>query len=332
MNKAIAADAATLKLHVAAGQVWQTAGTELAHCTDMTPDEYAKTATRWEKFDVVRLMGIYDNAPLICSLFGRTRVELITPLVCPSSSLRKDPQASLYYMRSCHLAPSQGGYHAMTPTEALVYRACAAARASKRIEDAVVHLQAHPVWRPLNFLTGLNPSFLASILVAVLDPRWFIDTRAPDRSEKLTGYFGLDLATQAGVLGLGKPQRSAAKCKLAMHVWYVPEVAREVLTRHLQLGGLVAVFNATERGLVPGDMLWRIWISNYDRWRDDPNKAAIYGTVRASQALLKFLRLVWLATIYHNSASIPDGGAGLFRPRDFFRSTVEAQAFEKWIA
>jgi hypothetical protein len=330
MNKAIAAEALTLKLHVGGGMVWQTAGTELARCTNLPPEAYVKTATRWEKFDSVRLLGAYDNASLISGLFGRIRVDLVTPMVCPSKSLRKDPQAVLFYMRGCMLAPSQGGYHQMTAPESLVYKACAAARMSKKIEDAVPILQAHPLWQPVHFLRNINDSFLASVILAALDPRWFVDTCAPDRAAKLMHFFGMDPPTQAGALGLSSPQRYDAKCKLALHTWYEQAAAREVLTRHMQLGGLTPVYNATERGLAPGDALWRVWMNAYDKRRSDPSVAATYGTLRASQMLLNFLRQIWLSTIYRDSPSIPDGGAVLFRPRDFFRFPVEARAFDAW--
>lgn len=328
MTKAIVSDAAALKLHVAGGLVWQTAGKELVRCTQLPPDVFVKTAARWEKFDCVRLMGSHENAALIAGLFGRIRVELVTPQVCPSKQLRKDPTAALFYMRGCMLAPSQGGYHVMTAPESLVYRACALAMQSKRIDDAVALLQQHPVWRPLHFLRWLNESFLCSLMVAVLDPRWFVDTRFPDRTAKLHGFFGLNPKTQAGAFGLGPVQRQDANCKLAMNAWYERNLAANVLRRWLQLGGLQALDTATEPGLAPGDFLWRQWADTYYRFRDDASKAATRGTVRASQTLISFLRLVWLSSIYRDSPSLPDGRASLFRPRDFFHSPVEARAFE----
>jgi hypothetical protein len=43
-----------------------------------------------------------------------------------------------------------------------------------------------------------------------------------------------------------------------------------------------------------------------------------------------FLRHTWLDALYQDSNALPEKGAGLFRPVDFFKHPVEAEMYTQY--
>lgn len=325
-----------MKLHVAGNHVWYVEGASLPTTKRHTIDAFIDSGD-YRRMDSVRIMGTARNSELIAKLFGRVPVELITPLVCPTAAARDDPAMAMYYMRQGHLAPSQGGFHTMEPHEQIVYTIAAMlqSQSPENWQQKIVQIaRLHPAWHAWMFPRLLSEECLAGLLGVIIDPRWYVNTNYPDRSAKLCNFLGLNPKTQAGVsLKDAKPWRNHTLCQLVTRTWYSTENARSVLAlgQKYQLHPMRDAETCAPLGMHPRDFLWRIWQKRFMRESDGPtNSGIVAAELRASQSLISFLRLVWLAAIYDNSPSIPERGASLFRADDFF-DVVEADAYKHYI-
>ena len=327
-----ATDTQALKLHVDHGFVWYLDGAGHPRSSGKTAVEFLDDAV-CRNAECVRLIGNPANASLIVELYNQCLrrqlacVEVVTPLVCATERERGSPEACLHYMRRFSRAPSQGGFHKVTerdyPAYALAAEVERLRREHKPCSDmALRYLEAHPAWRPLSFVRHLDPAKMAQLLGVIIDPRWYFDPCKPDRSAKLEAWLGLNPKTQEGVTrNAARKWRHHNRCLLMRQCWKRADLvdrARAVMRTR----GIEPPYEGDEVTRAPGDFLWRVW----GRWAEtgDPVKADL----RASQKLLRFLRLAWLGELYRGTGQF-GGGLSLFRPVDFFRYVVEAEAFER---
>ena len=334
----ITTDRASLKLHIEHGMIWYLVGDGLPRASYKTVETFLDSDVL-AAAESVRVVGSADNALLILALAARQKagqlaaVEVVTPLVCATAAERADPAMVLYRMRQFVRAPSLGGYHQVTDTDIAMYQLVVSMQQEGWTPETQKALMAHPVWYPLRFIPALNPQQCALLLAEIVDPRWYIDVYCPDRGAKLEAYLGLDPKTQAGVtIRRAKKTRRHKICSTVLACWKRPHLYDNVVDR-FELAGPRPFANSNEAGLRPGDFPWRVWgyVRGVGPGSRQPGRGGVLADLRASQRFVAFLRLVWLQEMYRD-AVLPEQGAPLFRPDQFFSLYVEeAQAFTRYM-
>lgn len=126
-----------------------------------------------------------------------------------------------------------------------------------------------------------------------------------------------------------KPWRHHARCACVLNCWKAREKEHEVRSM-FELTTPQPVEGSALLGAAPYDFAWRVWGLklgigiNAKPDTTDPVKADL----RASQRFVLFLRQTWISALYDSSAALPDQGASLFRPADFFKHPTEIAAYE----
>jgi hypothetical protein len=269
----------------------------------------------------VRLLGGYWNAPLIVKLYEAkhrnqlSSLQLGTPLIVRTKRERRSPHAVLYYMPRMALSPSLGGFHEMTRNEYQIYAMSATFAESGWCDKANLLFKSHPLSKTLTFIPTLHVPAACALLSRICDPRWFIDTRRPDRSNKLQSFLGLNPKTQQGVTHKDGEWGQHAHCGLTRSSWHDAAA--------LQVSALGCVIHpidgSSAPGERPGDFLLRYWLAQRGR-------SEVYADLRTSQLFVEYLRSTWLHVIYADTLKFPDG-AELFRPADFFKYVVEVEGY-----
>ena len=310
----------TLRVHTVNGQLWYQAlapepklyaGTLEAFLEDSLQSEYAR----------VRMIGSRANARLITMLHEAARdVEVCTPAIVAKRSDRNKPGPVLFELGLCAWSPSQGGFHKVVDADYRAYK-MATATTPLLLDE---YLLQHPGWPALSFIKTIDKSHVATLLMYLLDPRWYIDPCYPDSGAKfreacgLTPYIFKDLFGNKAYRET--PQHLAAARTLAS--WKDISRVGDVCSIY-DLTGPICVPDSDKLGIAPCDFCWRIWAMDNDN---------IKASLRASQRFADFLRQTWLDAIYRGAAATPDARAGLFRPADFFERDAEAHAYERHIA
>lgn len=315
----VSTDTTSLKLFLHQGRVWESNGPGDPLNTYMTAEQYI-AEERYRVADTVRLIGCQQNAALITRLYGRARVELVSPLVCPVAADRRDPVRTLLYMKDCMRAPSQGGFHPMTPQEQLIYEMQLLPESAQC--ELLRLAEQHPVWPAIQFVQGLNLVQAARLLTLIVDPRWYYDSRC-DRNSRMFSYFGLKPATQRSVtFAVTQAMRRQDQAASVYAAWYCVEEARRTLIVGANMTG--EEWSLHE----PRNFLWRMWYALLELEQGQlTSKSQLKADLRASQRLLAYIRFNWLAAIYQDSPSLPEQRTSLFNPRMFFRYSAEVDAF-----
>jgi len=335
-------DTLALRMHVANDHVWYVDHDGYAQPTKMAIHDFFEGPI-FCAATCVHVVGTHSNARLITKLYELKRdgqlqsVKVVTPLVCKTVKERQRPEALLLYMPICHLAPSQGGLHEVVAADYHAYalaaevQQCRHARPDSKLSPRAQQLlRAHPVWHHLSFIKGINPTMVAGLLAQILDPRWYIDGCAPDRSCKLEAAMGLNPKTQAGVTVANFPQwRHHRRCKLVLHSW--KDLKQQSAVRKLfEITTPIPVEGSDRTGVAPCDFAWRIWGMRMGYGLAEPHVRPdpVIADLRASQRFIRFLRYTWLGELYAASQATPEQQAPLFRPADFFKHPSEIAAYE----
>lgn len=340
MTHSTAVDTRSLKLHVDHGLVWYLDRDGHPRSSGRAVEDFLDDPLCAQS-DCVRLIGNAENASLIIHLYDRklrgqlASVQVVTPQVCPTASERRSPEACLYHMRRFQRAPVQGGFHEVTALDYPAYALVAELRRTDArtppSDRALQYLQAHPVWRPLCFVRHVDPANTARLLAEIVDPRWYFDLRNPDRTAKLELYLGLVPKTQHGVVVPDSPKWGHhRRCDLVLHCWYSGAQAQRA-SAVMRCRGTEPPYDSDEITRAPGDFVWRTWGERLGYGPTQRSPDAVMAALRASQKFIAFLRLVWLARLYEGDTRAAEGGASLFRARDFFRYHVEAEAFNRYM-
>lgn len=304
-------DESTLKLHLAPdGCVWYAAGFGAPRSSGQKIAAFLSSSVLAGGRVRVRLLGIPENATLIMALHMRHRghevdtVELAGPNICDNRAELDDPELALHRMRVCTLPAAVGGWHPLTDTEYLTYALIARLDKTNGELDiqARVHLLSMPIYRALSFVPTLSEPQAASLIVEIVDPRWYVDRRAPDRQGKLDLFMGLTPAAQRRVSG-------------SATVLYKP--------RELRCARVLTTWKTVEADVVdlndPRNFLYRIYNAAKGGWR---------GDLRASQAFLRYLRYNWLESLEQRRGKRDR----LFAPEWFFKSPAEIEGYLKHTA
>lgn len=295
----------SVTLHVFRGQVWEAVGTGLPMNTKM---DVVSFCSSWQSSRLTQLLGVDGNSELIYLLSGKRPLWLASPLCCPTSIDRMDPVRAVYHLRRTRCSPSLGGLHLMAPHERVPY-AIASGHALPELLAAT-----HPAWPHWLFVRGLNQTAATKLLGDIRDPRWYVDLERPNTAGRLFHWLGLTPGRQNGSAS-ERPTGHQARSDTVFAAWW-----DEAKAERLRAG----------ESPQPGDFVWKAWLQHLAKHQVTA-MAFARARLRASQALVNFLRLTWLAEIYKTTGTLPDGGQPLFRAADFFRDLVDKEEYDRYI-
>ncbi|NDD52374.1 hypothetical protein EBZ39_00590 [bacterium] len=296
----------TLKLHTAAnGHVWYSKNIGPPVNSEKIVDEFLRSSVLTGFGKAVRVLGTPQNAELISALYLRkykreiAAVEVAGPNILNHRDDISDPRVVLLQMRTTGLAPACGGWHPVSmhdyPTYAMLARML---RTRFVFDDATqAYLQLHPAYKAARFIPTINEENLARLLTEIIDPRWYVDRRLPDRAAKLELFLGLTPQIQDKVSDIGCILRRTRefRCATVLNTWK---------TQDPQIADVKD----------PANFLYRIYTAAGGGPR---------GDLRASQALARYLRYNWLEAL-ENRGGKKDG---LFAPNLFFKTPAEIEAY-----
>jgi hypothetical protein len=304
-------DENVIKLHTdATGHVWYSTGMNPPVNSHQQLDTFLLSPIITGIGVSVRLLGLPQNAELICALYLRRHknevrvVEVSGPNIMHSRDELRDPHIVLQRMRSVDISPAAGGWHAVSmhdyPTYAMLGRMIRTHYAFD--ETAQSYLRLHPAYYALKFIPTLSEERTAFLLSLIVDPRWYVDRRSPDRVAKLELYLGLTPQVQARVSApdvLLKHGRDS-RCDSVLRAWKTQPVDKVDLQD-------------------PANFLYRI---------HNAIGGGAKGDLRASQAFIRYMRYNWLAGL-ENRAGVKDG---LFAPELFFKTPAEIATYNQYMS
>jgi hypothetical protein len=304
-------DEIALKLHTAAdGIVWYGAGISAPRASGQISDVFLQSAIVHKMGLRIRVLGVPQNAELITSLYIRRRkneisaVEVAGPNICESPDELADPELVMHRMRATALSSACGGWHTITDADYLTYALIARMQRTNDLFDSTTaaYYQAHPVCQALAFIPTLSTEHAARLVRTIVDPRWYVDRRAPERNGKLALYMGLTPGAQQRVSDSGKliHKNRDIRCGIVLDAWKG------------QHAGAVDLAD-------PRNFLYRVHKAAGEGW---------HGDLRASQTFLRYLRYNWLAAL-ERRAGLKDG---LFAPDMFFKTPGEQEAYKQHMA
>jgi hypothetical protein len=303
-------DESVIKLHTAAdGNVWYSRGIGAAKNSGLNAAGFLLSPAANGVGLAFRLLGIAQNAHLICALYSRRykgevrTVELAGPNILDSREELQDAELVLSRMRQATLSPACGGWHPLTISEYPTYGMMTRMLANKDMldESAQSYFHMHPAYVALSLIPTLSVPAAAQTLINIVDPRWYIDRRRPDRIKKLELYLGLTPAVQDKVSS-NSPLTKARefRCRAVLQSWQ-----------------RVSPADADTKD--PANFLCRIWHAA---------GGAARGDLRASQAFLRYLNDNWLVGLETRKGRKD----GLFAPNLFFKTPAEVKTYQQHMA
>jgi hypothetical protein len=299
-------DESTLKLHTGSdGCVWYAKNISPPTNSEKIADEFLRSSVVSGFGKRVRVLGTAQNAELISALYLRRykreieSVEVAGPNILNSVADIADPQIVLMQMRATELASACGGWHSVSmhdyPTYAMLARLT---RTNFVFDEAMqTYLQLHPAYKAAMFIPDLNQEALSRLLTMIVDPRWYVDRRLPDRAAKLELFLGLTPQIQEHVSTAARILKRTRefRCATVLSTWKTKDPATADLTN-------------------PANFLYRVYTSA---------GGGIRGDLRASQAFVRYLRHNWLASLEVRRGAKD----GLFAPNLFFKTPAEIAAY-----
>ena len=307
-------DENTIKLHTAPdGVVWYSKTIGPPKSSGAKIIDFLLTPIFSGYGHAVRLLGTGSNAALIAALHVRRHkneiraVEVAGPNAIAANLDTDSPEVILMQMRAITAPVACGGWHTVSFHDAPTYAMLAKMQQVDFAVTGVVadvldrYLRIHPVYRASMFVPHLDPAALARLLTTIIDPRWYVDQRMPERTAKLELFMVLTPRTQTRV--------SDKSCVL-------------VKKREFRCAAVLGTWKTREPEDVdlsdPQEFLYRV--------RAKAGGGA-KGDLRASQVFLRYLRYNWLATLEQRTG-IKDG---LFAPDLFFKLPDEVATYKTHI-
>jgi len=301
-----ATDENSIKLHVANdGQVWYANGIDSPQNSQQSVDTFLLSSPLLRLTTNVRIIGVHANSEMITCLYLRKRqkelasIAIAGPNICDTPLELLDPYTTLMRMRSTMLPAACGGWHPITDADYITHALIAKVKRSGDWFDdsAKAFYSVHPAHSALSFIGNCSEQDAAMLLTTIIDPRWYVDRRMPDRTSKLALFLGLTPKTQKRVSDPTKLVRGGRdlRCATVLRTWKTSNPAD---------------INYD----LPQNFLWRIWRNA---------GGGPKGDLRASQAFIHYLRLNWLDTLVQRHG-LRDR---IFSPKDFFKLDTERVAF-----
>lgn len=299
-------DEQIVKLHTADdGHVWYSAGMGPPINSELVGDAFLNSAVIQGLGVTVRILGLPQNAELITTLYLRRHrkeiraVEVAGPNVLHVPSEIHDPPVVLRRMRAVDISSAAGGWHVLSVADYPTYAMLARMIRTNFVfdEPARAYFQIHPVRKAAFFISTLSEPDTAKLLTTIVDPRWYVDRRTPERSGKLELYLGLTPQVQARVSNDAclLTRSREFRCANVLAAWKTQKVSEVDLHK-------------------PENFLYRIHAAA---------KGGTRGDLRASQAFIRYLRYNWLDAL-NSRKGVHDG---IFVPDMFFKTPAERQAY-----
>jgi hypothetical protein len=300
-------DETVIKLHTAAdGKVWYSRGISAVKNSEQIVDSFLLSPVVAGIGLTFRLLGVQQNAELLCALYlrrykGEIRsIEIAGPNILDSQYELSSPELVVQRMRTVAMSPAAGGWHQLTmhdyPTYAMLARML---RTNYEYDETTQHyFQMHPAHKALTFIPTLAAASAAKMLIYIIDPRWYIDRRRPERLKKLELFLGLTPAVQTKVSNSKKLliKNREFRCAAVLRSWKTQPIENVDLAD-------------------PANFLYRIY---------QAAGGGAKGDLRASQAFIRYVNDNWLAGL-ENRKGIRDG---LFAPNLFFKTPAEIETYE----
>ena len=302
-------DEVTIKLHTAEnGHVWYSKAISPPTDSKQIVDEFMLSPVLEGMGLCVRVLGMPQNAELISALYLRRYKNEVRALEVAGPQLLhacdNDPKLVIIKMRELTAAPACGGWHPLSMLDYPTYAMLARMRRTNFVFDdaANTYYHLHPVYRSLLFIPTIDSAEVAKLLTTIIDPRWYVDLRMPERSSKLELFLGLTPKTQTRVADLTQILKRSRefRCSNVLACWKTVDPDTVDLT-------------------APANFLYRVY------------KAAgggAKGDLRASQSFVRYLRYNWLAGL-ESRVGVKDG---LFAPDLFFKSSAEVESYTQHMA
>lgn len=297
-------DEATVKVHTDDdGYVWYSDGVSQPQNSGQTAEGFLRVSAVNSLSTQVRLLGVPQNADLIVEFFKRRQrkeiadIQIAGPNGCVA--VLNDPTSTLLRMRGLTVSPSCGGWHSMTATEFATYSLLAQLQKNQFAFDmpTKAYFTLNPLHKLLRFIPAINEAACANLLATIIDPRWYVDARMPDRSSKIELFLGLTPKVQKRVSdsSIIVTKKREIRCAVVLNCWKTKDPDEVDMTD-------------------PREFLWRIWKTAGSNSN---------GDLRASQAFIRFLRLNWLDLL----DTRPGKKDSIFAPSRFFKTPAEVKAF-----
>lgn len=302
-------DEVTIKLHTADnGHVWYSKVISPPTDSNQIVDEFMLSPVLSGMGLCVRVLGMPQNAELISALYlrrykGEIRaLEVAGPQMLHASD--NDPKLVIIKMRELTLAPACGGWHSLSMMDYPTYAMLARMRRTNFVFDeaANTYYQLHPAHKALSFIPTSDSAEVAKLLTTIIDPRWYVDLRMPERASKLELFLGLTPKIQTRVSDLSKILKRARefRCANVLACWKTVDPDTADLA-------------------APANFLYRVY---------KVAGGGAKGDLRASQAFVRYLRQNWLAGL-EIRVGVKDG---LFAPDLFFKSPAEIASYTRHMA
>lgn len=177
---------------------------------------------------VIRMIGSKCNIQAILDTYhlilqgASWQLVVASPTICEAPRELDVPVIALLRCRQCALPPAVGGWHRFCDLD---YPGYAIAGQLLKTEPDSKFIMAmwhgHPVCRAAEFIDGLQPDAAAMLVGEIVDPRWFVDEKSPDKTTKLDNFLGLNSKVQREAIELNLPHLTDyhRRCRLVYDCW-----------------------------------------------------------------------------------------------------------------
>jgi hypothetical protein len=304
-------DEAVIKLHTDCfGSVWFSRGIEAPQSSGKSVDTFTLSSMCSARSAVFRILGVPQNAELLCTLFLRVRQREIHAVELAGSNVFSDKfstltaQQVMMRMNGVYAAPSCGGWREMTAADYNMYALIARFLRNNYVFDssARIHFASHPIAKLMAFIPTLSESDAAWVIATIVDPRWFVDRRKTEALKNVFFYLGLTPAVQTRVSDktclLSKSRE--LRCARVLAAWK----SQDVLPEKIDLQN-------------PANFLYRIRAAA---------GGGAKGDLRASQAFIHYVVSNWVAATDRRSGFRD----GLFAADLYFKTPTEQTAYKQF--
>jgi hypothetical protein len=283
------------------GLVWSAGQNEIAALSAFDVDEFVD-GLKLSDDCTWRIIGAQQNVNLIARLYQEllaAEIQLATPRLVGARRNLSDGRYSIFCAQQSQLPRSAGGWNKLSEQQASIYNLATYQRSSDSLQLFSDVISEHWFCKLLSFIPGLYLPAVAEIATAVLDPRWFIDPKKPDRCSALKRYLGISPAVVKAMLaGASSPLHQ--RCKLTHAAWYTSIDPKQIVK--------------------PGHFLHRILYKRGGK---------LDGWVSATNKFVEFFNRAWLDQL--SKTENKNKADAMFLPELFFKNS-EVEAYADYVA
>lgn len=282
------------------GLVWAAQQNEIASLEAYEIDEFvdklkADDDRSW------RVVAARQNVNLVARLYQDLRagsVYLASPRLVGAKRHLSDGRYVIYRAQQAAIPRTAGGWNKLTAEQAAIYNLATYDNTVDTQDLFSKIIENQWFCKLLSFIPGLHLPAVAALAVEVLDPRWFIDPKNPDRCSAIKRYLGISPAIIRRMLDGGTSQLQY-RCKLVHAAWYTNIEPKHVMK--------------------PNYFLHRILYKRGGK---------LDGWVAAANKFVEFFNRAWLDQIHRTESK---SNESFFSPELFFKNS-EVEAYEDYVA